>query len=159
MLVPVEVSSLTLDSQVSSPVVILSEIGGRRTLSILVGHLEAGAIAIKTLNANSDKPLTIDCVKLAIEQLGGELTKTVICDYVDNAFVARLYIKSGSTMKVIECRACDGIALAMRCSGDIYVEESVFDKSGQSLFLTEAHQIRNTITSMDTVDFGRYYLE
>ncbi|MBD3319935.1 MAG: hypothetical protein GF350_02450 [Chitinivibrionales bacterium] len=159
MLVPVEVTSLTLDSTVSSPVVILTEVGGRRTLSILVGHLEAGAIAIKTLNADSDKPLTIDLVKLAIEQLGGRLTRTVIFDYVENAFMARLFISSKAGTTVIESRACDAIALAMRCDGGIFIEEAVFDKCGQARFFTEPNQIKNTITSSDTIDFGKYHLE
>ena len=61
-------------------------------------------------------------------------------------------------MRVIECRCGDAIALAMRCSSKILAEEKIFGKNGATSMLDESIKLKTTISAMDTVDFGKYYL-
>jgi hypothetical protein len=157
MLIPVDIFSFAVDPSTHSPVIILKEQSGQRMLSITVGHLEASSIAIKSLNVTSERPLTIDLVKLTLEQLGGSLHRVIIYDLSGSTYLARLHIVQGASVHLVECRPSDAIALAMRCSAPIFVHDEVFAKS--STALSEKEKLQHNIASIDTLEFGTYYLE
>jgi len=159
MLVPVEIASFAVDPARNSPLIIIKETSGQRTLALPIGPLEASAIAIQSLNVQAEKPLTVDLVKLVMNRLGGSLTRVIIYDYDQQAFLARLCVSNGTAIDHIDCRPCDALALAIRCAAPIFVEDKVFAKSSKGESLSESEMLRRHIGSLDTADFGRYYLE
>jgi bifunctional DNase/RNase len=93
-----------------------------------------------------------------MEQLGGVLSRVVIYDVVEQSLQARLQMANENTMIFIDCRPSDAIALAMRCASPIFVNEIVFEKSSTEK-VTEKDRLRRSISSIDTTEFGRYFLE
>jgi uncharacterized protein len=159
MLVLLDVVSFAVDAQRGIPVVVLKEASGERSFTVPVGPVEASAIAIRSLDITPDKPMTIDLVKLVMERLGGTLERVVIFDYVNGAFQTRLQIVSGSTVHAVNCTTSDAIALALRCSAPLFAAEEVFDKSRSGDKPSPAEALRQSISSTDTMEFGRHYLE
>ena len=158
MLVQVEVSSFAVDPNRNTPLLVLKETGGSRSLVLPIGPLEASTIAMESLKVATEKPLTIDLVRIVMEQLGGTLSRVVISDLVDQTFLAYLLIGAEGSAVSIDCRPCDAIALALRCKKPLFVNDVVFDKL-QGKVLSEKETIRKNISSIDTVEFGRYILE
>jgi bifunctional DNase/RNase len=158
MLVQVEVSSFAVDPNRNSPVLILKEVSGNRSLPIPIGPLEASTIAMESLKVSPEKPLTIDLIKIMMEQLGGKLNRAVIYDQVDQTFFAHLQVGAGNSVISIDCRPCDAIALALRCKSPLFVKDIVFEKQNGKV-LSEKEMIRKNISSIDTTEFGRYILE
>ncbi|MDO5577307.1 MAG: DUF151 domain-containing protein, partial [Fibrobacter sp.] len=76
----------------------------------------------------------------------------------DQSLQARLQITDNNSMLFIDCRPCDALALAIRCNTPIFVNDSILDKvcSGG---LSETDKLRKNISSTDTMEFGRYFLE
>jgi hypothetical protein len=159
MLVLVEISSFGVDPEKNVPVIILKEVCGDRSVSVLVGPLEASAIAIKSLNVTTNRPLTIDIANGILKQLGGRLERVVIYDIIDHVFYARLIVKSSDGIHCIDCRPSDALSLAIRNDAPIFIREKVFDKLDSDPKKSHAEKLRNTIRSMNTIDFGRYFLE
>jgi bifunctional DNase/RNase len=159
MLIPVEVSSFAVEPQKSVPLIILKETGGARSVAIPLDPVEACAIAMHSLKVPSDKPFTIDLVKIAIEQLGGELYRSVISDVEDSAFTSYIVIKAAASLKVVNCRPCDAVALAMRCGAQMFVKETVFCKLSSDRGLSEEEELRAQIRAVDAVEFGKMVLE
>ena len=159
MLIKVEVASFGVEQGENIPLVILKECGGERSLPILIGSSEANAIAIRALDINSERPLTIDLAKLIMEELGGTLERVVIYDLVDQVFYARLYVSTGRSMHLIDCRPSDAIALAMRCDCPVFVEDYVFEKNENRKMLSGKDTLKRDIANLDTLDFGRYYMD
>ncbi|MFP4014867.1 MAG: bifunctional nuclease family protein [Chitinispirillaceae bacterium] len=159
MLVQVEVASFAVDPSRNAPLVLLREVGGIRSVAVPIGPLEASAIAIHSLQVEPEKPLTIDLVKIMMEELGAVLTRVVIYDVIEQAFQARLQIRSGSNVKVIDCRPCDALGLALRFDSPIFVNDAVFEKLQSGNGLSESEQLRKNIRNLDTTEFGRFVLE
>ncbi len=158
MLIPLQIVSFAVDPSTNAPMLLLKENGGERTISVPVGPSEAGAIAIKSLEVAPDHPLTIDLAKGILEGLGGRLEKVVIHDLVDQAYFSRLHIMTARGVHPIECRPSDAISLAMRCRSPIFVTEEVLRKSAGEIG-SDSEKLRRSIANLDTIDFGRYYLE
>ncbi|MBN1578590.1 MAG: bifunctional nuclease family protein [Chitinispirillaceae bacterium] len=158
MLIQAEITSFALDTSRNTPVIILKEVNGDRTLPVPVGPLEASAIAIESLEVVPDKPLTIDLVKLVMEQLGGSLQRIVIGDMVEQSLQARIQVGSSSGICLIDCRPCDAIALALRCGVDIFIDDRVLDRVNAGT-LSATARLRRRIRSIDTIEFGNYFLE
>jgi bifunctional DNase/RNase len=148
MLVKVEFASFGIDPEKKTPIVFLKEAGGIRMLPIPVGPLEASVIAIETLKVKAQKPLTIDVAKSILEQFGGTLSRTIL--FLDGSaqLMARLEITGPDKTRIVTCRPCDAIALALRANSLLFAHEEVLSK-----------YCRNHITSLDTLEFGTYHLE
>ncbi|MFP4165338.1 MAG: bifunctional nuclease family protein [Chitinispirillaceae bacterium] len=159
MLVQVEVASFAVDPARNAPLVVLRETGGIRSVAIPIGPLEASAIAIHSLQVEPDKPLTIDLVKIMIDELGATLRRVVIYDVIEQSFHARLQVQTGSAVKVVDCRPCDGVGLALRFDSPIFIDETVFNKLQSGSNLSESEQLRKNIRTLDTTEFGRFVLE
>ncbi|MCL2688323.1 MAG: bifunctional nuclease family protein [Chitinispirillia bacterium] len=159
MLLQVEITSFAVDNQRGMPLIILKEYGGERTVAVPIGPLEASAIAMHSLEVQTNKPLTIDLVRIAIEQLGGSIMRIVISDVTEQSFSASIHVTAGSSIKVIECRPCDAIGLALSSGCSIFVRDAVFSKVNSGIELSEEEQLRRHIRSIDTTEFGRFVLE
>lgn len=126
-MVEVELSKIIIDEERKEQVVVLKEKKGKRFLPIIIGIHEAAAIKMQLSGFVPPRPLTHDLVKSIITQLNVFLEKVVIDKLVDSTFHAKLYLRAGSELKIIDARPSDSIALAVRTKSPIFVEEEVFN--------------------------------
>jgi bifunctional DNase/RNase len=124
-MVRMRVAHLGLDRSTNTPVVILQEEGGERTLPIWIGAPEANAIALEMQGAKPERPLTHDLMKHLVSGLGGELRRVVISGLRENTYLAELLIYRGGDVFEVDARPSDSIALALRMNAPIYSNEDL----------------------------------
>ncbi|MCP4653120.1 MAG: bifunctional nuclease family protein [Candidatus Omnitrophica bacterium] len=128
-MVKLEISQIIIDEGKSEQVIVLNECDGPRRLPIVLGSAEAYAIRAHLSGVITRRPLTHDLMYSFLNTMEIELEKVIIDKLVDNTFHAKIYlITKDDTLKVVDARPSDGIALAVRTSSPIFAEESIFDQ-------------------------------
>ncbi len=129
-MVVVELNKIIIDEKRQDQVVVLKEKEGDRQFPIVIGFLEASSIKMKLSGFKVPRPMTHDLLVDTIHGLDAQLEKLIIDKLIDNTFHAKLQLKTASgESKLIDARPSDGIALAVRCSASIFVEEEVLEKA------------------------------
>lgn len=131
MLRPMTISAIAVDSLTKSPVVILKEVGGERTLPIWIGLLEANAIASELEGVRFPRPMTHDLLKNVMESTDVKVNKVEVCDLKDNTYFALIHITHNGKKISIDARPSDALALSLRVNAPIFVAEEVISKSTQ----------------------------
>lgn len=160
-MIRVSVAHLGVDRSTNSPVVILREAGGERTLPIWIGTGEAHAIALELQGARPQRPLTHDLLKHLIAGLGGELRRVHILALRDDTYFAELLVFRGEAAFQVDARPSDAIALALRCSAPIYAAKELLDRSaeagpGAGPEAADPAALRRYLEKLDPQDFGRF---
>lgn len=137
MLTPMVISVLAVDPSTKSPIMILKEIRGERTLPIWIGILEAHAIASELEGIKLSRPMTHDLFKNILELLDIEVNRIEISDLKSNTYYALIYFTHKGDEISIDARPSDAIALSLRFKTPIYVAEEVINKSVQIDFKLE----------------------
>jgi bifunctional DNase/RNase len=109
---------------------ILSEVEGDRRLPIIIGGVEAQAIAIQVENIKPARPLTHDLFRNMCDTLGVNLKEVVINDLVEGIFHAKLVLEQDGREVEIDARSSDAIALALRSDCTIYTYEFILSAAG-----------------------------
>jgi bifunctional DNase/RNase len=109
---------------------ILSEAEGDRRLPIIIGGVEAQAIAIQVENNKPARPLTHDLFKNLSDTLGIRLKEVIINDLVEGIFHAKLVLEQGGHQVEIDARSSDAIALALRFDCPISTYEFILSAAG-----------------------------
>lgn len=130
MLVAVRVDRVTLDTSTNRFVVILKDDINGRWLPIVVGSPEAQAIALQLERISPPRPLTHDLMKSLLDSIRASITRIVVNDLRENTYYAAISIKTNGTIKEIDARPSDAIALALRMQAPIFVEEIVMKRAG-----------------------------
>jgi bifunctional DNase/RNase len=143
MEVEMKIKGLMIDPITNMPIIILRDEEGQRLLPIWVGVFEANAIALQIEHVQTPRPMTHDLLRNVISDLEAEVQRIVVCELKDNTFYATIHLRSGARTLTIDARPSDAIALALRTSAPIFVEDAVI----QSARAVEA--------SKDNVDVGR----
>lgn len=138
-MIEMKVKGLTLDPLTNVPIVILREVDGERALPIWVGIFEAHAIAREIEKFQTPRPMTHDLIKNIISGVEGKVNRIVVNDLQDNTFFAEIAIQMNGSEVVIDSRPSDAIALALRMSAPIFVEEKVLEEA-KSIEFTEAEE-------------------
>ena len=107
--------------------IVLREVGGERSFTIVIGTNEAMAIDRRLKGVPPIRPLTHDLLASVIEHLGGELEAIEINDLQEHTFFAHLHIRSNGELVKIDCRPSDAIALGVVGNAPILVAEHVLD--------------------------------
>lgn len=132
MLVRVKVERVTLDTATSRFVVILKDEEQNRWLPIVVGSTEAQAIALQLENITPPRPLTHDLLRNVLESIDVVISRIIVNDLRENTYYAVIELKINGDSTDVDARPSDAIALALRMSAPIYVEESVMRKASIS---------------------------
>jgi uncharacterized protein len=163
MLVKMTVSGLTIDPYTNSPIMILKEDEGDRSIPIWIGLLEATAIASELENVKFARPMTHDLLRNMIESFGARVDKVEVCDLRDNTFFAIIHMTEEGRRMEMDARPSDAIALALRANAPIFVHEQVFEKSaridmsGQEAIKEEgAKKWTEILEGLSPEDFGKY---
>jgi len=110
-------------------VILLKEKNGNRVLPIVIGLFEAQSIYIKVKNLPTLRPYSHDLLADMLVQLGGRLDKILIDDLKAETFYAKLFVDAPHGKQLlIDSRPSDAIALALRSSAPIFVNEEVLEQ-------------------------------
>jgi uncharacterized protein len=163
MLLRMKVYGLTIDPMTNSPIIILKDLEGDKTLPIWIGLLEATAIASEMENVKFSRPMTHDLMKNLLDQLNTRVARIEICDLRDNTFYALVYLASQDKELTMDARPSDAIALALRMQAPIFVDEEVIQKS-KAVDLGAKEEIQSddgkkwteVLEGLDPDAFGKY---
>ena len=114
-------------------VVILKLKSKEMFIPIWVGPSDADAIAIKLQKVSLPRPLTHDLVVSLLESLSISIEYVLIESMKDETFFAKIAIKNNDKIVMIDSRASDAIALAVRVTCPIYANDDVVEKVSVSL--------------------------
>src|SRR6218665_1216644 len=109
---------------------VLSEVGGKRRLPIIIGGFEAQAIAIELEKMTPTRPLTHDLFKSFAVSFGITIKEVVIYNLQEGIFYAKLVCEKDGQLTDIDARTSDAIALGVRFKSPIYTFESILSSAG-----------------------------
>ena len=160
---PMVISGLTVDPITNSPIVILKEIDGDKTLPIWIGLLEATAIASEMEGIKFSRPMTHDLLKNMMEIMKVEVIRIEVCDLKNNTYYAMIHIKQGDKELSIDARPSDALAISLRVKAPIFVSEEVIRNSAQIDLKAEPEdktekgkKWQEILESLNPEDFGKY---
>ena len=119
------VHAITLDADSNSPILILKEENGERTLPIWIGLLEATAIATEMEKIEFTRPMTHDLSVNLLKKMEIKIPRIEISDLKDNTYYALITLKQGDRELTVDARPSDAVAIALRAEARIFVNESV----------------------------------
>ena len=109
---------------------VLAETDGRRRLPIIIGGVEAQAIAIELESMQPSRPLTHDLFKSFAEEFDFNITEVLIYNLVEGIFYAKIMCVHNGKEVEIDSRTSDAIALAVRFNCPIYTFEFILSSAG-----------------------------
>ncbi len=158
-MIPMKVQGLTIDPGSNSPILILQEMTGERTLPIWIGLLEATAIASELEKVSFSRPMTHDLAMNLLGHLGCRISKIEVTELKDNTFYALIHLQGPHGTSSIDSRPSDAIALALRAEAPILVAEEVLIAAAASPGSGQARggkDWKEILEGMDPEDFGKY---
>jgi bifunctional DNase/RNase len=163
MFKPMVISGLTVDPLTNSPIVILKEVEGDRTLPIWIGLLEATAIASELEGIKFSRPMTHDLLKNIMGLIEVKVNKIEVCDLRNNTYYALIYFDHKGKEVSIDARPSDALALSLRTDAPIFVAEEVIKKSSQIDLKAEPEdkseqgkKWQEILEKLSPDDFGKY---
>ena len=126
----VRLAALRVDLPTNTPVVLLQETGGDRSLPIYIGAAEATAIAYAIQNVPVPRPMTHDLMKDLVDACGVNIERVVVTEIRDRTFYAVIHVVIGNRKVEISSRPSDAIALAARTGSPLYVEDDLMEIAG-----------------------------
>lgn len=124
-MIEMKVAGIALEAATRSPIVLLRDSGDRRALPIWISQDQAKAILAVLENQTPPRPLTHDLLADLLEQWDLKLDRVIIHSLQNNTFFASLRVSQGETVKEIDARPSDAIALALRTNASIWAMEEV----------------------------------
>jgi len=159
MAVVMEIAGLALDEKSRAPIVVLKDATGNHVLPIVVGIMEASAIAAQLEGVDLPRPMTHDLLATVVSELGGEVTEIEVCDLINDTFYARIRIKVGKETLELDARPSDSIALALRSGARITVSEKVLKATSQKPPIgggDDEATWKDVLENLEDDDFGKY---
>jgi len=148
MLVQMKVEGMLFDPRSNMYILLLKEVDGSNTLPIWIGKPEADSIALAMGKVETPRPLTHDLVKNIADGLKVKIAKIVITEIQDNTYYALLCLNDGKKETYVDSRPSDAVAVALRVSAPIFVEESVLEQKSSS------DELEEWLKNLKPEDFG-----
>ena len=159
MQIEMTIKGLMVDPITNMPIVILRDAEGERVLPIWVGIFEANAIALQIENIATPRPMTHDLLRNVIHDLNAAVEKIVVSDLKENTFYALIYVRTRGELVAVDARPSDAIALALRVSAPIFVEDEVV-KNAKNLEFSpdkgDSERLAKWLESLDPEELGKY---
>ena len=172
MLIQIEVKKILVDQRHHTPVVILKEMDGERVLPIIIGLVEARAIAAPMEQWEFARPLTHDLLVSVLSSLGGSLQRVVIGRVEEGTYYAELLIDLNGEMITVDARPSDSIAVALRTDAQIFAQDDLLENipieiADEHMVDFEAspplfdetmgpEQLKEYLRQLNPEDFGRF---
>jgi len=109
---------------------VLSEENGERRIPIIIGPVEAQAIAIQLEGLKPPRPLTHDLIKNMAQAFDIALIEVTIYKLEEGIFYSELLCEMNGKEIRIDSRTSDAVALALRFRCPIYTSEEILKKAG-----------------------------
>ncbi len=109
---------------------VLVEENGDRRIPIIIGPVEAQAIAIQLEGLKPPRPLTHDLFKNLAFAFDVNVSEVVIYKLEEGIFYSELVCVMGEDEVRIDSRTSDAVALALRFKCPIYTNGDILDKAG-----------------------------
>jgi uncharacterized protein len=143
---------------------VLSEENGDRRMPIIIGPVEAQAIAIQLEGLKPPRPLTHDLIKNIALAFEITLIEVVIYKLEEGIFYSELLCEMDGKEVKIDSRTSDAVALALRFRCPIYTTEEILSKAG---LILESDEVKKSETpkqdkptgTSKTSAFSRYTLQ
>jgi bifunctional DNase/RNase len=148
MLVQMKVEGMLFDPRSNMYILLLKEVDGSNTLPIWIGKPEADSIALALGKVETPRPLTHDLVKNIADGLKVKIAKIVITEIQDNTYYALLCLNDGKKETYVDSRPSDAVAVALRVSAPIFVEENVLEQKSAS------DELEEWLKNLKPEDFG-----
>jgi uncharacterized protein len=148
MLVQMKVEGMLFDPRSNMYILLLKEVDGKNTLPIWIGKPEADSIALALGKVETPRPLTHDLVKNIVDGLKIKITKIIITEIQDNTYYALLCLNDEKKETYVDSRPSDAVAVALRVSAPIFVEDSVLEQKSSS------DELEEWLKNLKPEDFG-----
>ena len=110
--------------------VVLLDEAGRRALPIWIGPPEAMAIAMGLRQFTTPRPLTYSFTASLLAAAGAQIGEVRIETLRENTYFAVVQLRRGRTVREVDARPSDALALAVRTGSPVYVAEEVLESGG-----------------------------
>ncbi len=111
-------------------VILLKDEAGERVLPIWVGPYEGESIATGMEKFSTPRPMAYDFMASLLKALGARVEEVRVETLKDNTFYAIVRVRTGRTVREIDARPSDVMALAVRAGSPIFVAEDVMNAVG-----------------------------
>jgi bifunctional DNase/RNase len=125
-MIEVNVNGIFLTQSQASGI-ILKEKNGDRTLPIVIGEYEAQSIALGLENIKPPRPITHDLTLSILESCGVTMDSVLITELKNNTYYAVIRLKKKLKYWDVDARPSDAIAMAVRTTIPIFVDEEVMN--------------------------------
>lgn len=125
-MIEVNVNGIFLTQSQASGI-ILKEKDGERTLPIVIGEYEAQSIALGLENIKPPRPITHDLTLSMLESCGVSMDSVLITELKNNTYYAVIRLKKKLKYWDVDARPSDAIAMAVRSTIPIFVDEEVMN--------------------------------
>ena len=129
--VAVRVGGIGLDPLTDTPVVVLEEEGGERSLPIWIGEAEARSIASEMERVVPLRPNTHDLAKRLLRGLEATVDRAIVTDLQEGTYYAVLVVHTGGRRVEIDSRPSDAIAIALRVHAPLFVRSLLFEDADE----------------------------
>jgi len=147
MLIEMRVEGLLFDPRSNMYILLLKGTDGNETLPIWIGKPEADSIALALGKVATPRPLTHDLIRNMMDALMVRPTRVVITQIIDNTYFSFIYMTDGKNEIPVDSRPSDAVAVALRSSIPIFVDEDVINNSG-------AEKLEDWLENLKPEDFG-----
>ena len=120
-------------TQTGAYALVLEDRKGKRRIPIIIGGLEAQAIAVELEKMKPTRPLTHDLFKPISSEFGINFTEIIIYNLVEGIFYAKIICSNGDKEIEIDSRTSDAIAIGLRFNCPIYTFDFILSSAGIAL--------------------------
>lgn len=114
-------------AQANAYALLLQEVEGKRQLPVIIGSIEAQAIAFKLKGLKPPRPFTHDLFVSFAEMFRVELKEILIYKAIEGVFYSYLFFEQEGDIYRLDSRTSDAIALALRFDCPIYTTEAILE--------------------------------
>ena len=153
----VEVSSIRLEEETETPIMLLQKPNTNKVLPIWIGTIEAVSIAYAQEGFVHPRPQTHDLLLNILDSLNAKILEVSITDIHDKTYFAEIKLSTHEGELTLSSRPSDAIALALRSSAEIFVENSVFNNNFIEIYdenMVDIDEFSQFINDVSPEDFS-----
>ena len=151
-----KIFSLVLIPLLGQYVLTLEEMGGQRLVPIWIGVNEGNAIGLKLQDEQLPRPMSHDLMNNMLQALGAKIERVVVSDLRDGTYYALIVLSHGQKRYEVDARPSDALALAVRASTPIFVDEKVLKKCPvimKPITKEEVEKFKDNLQNLKPEDF------
>lgn len=144
-------------TQTGAYALVLTEAEGNRRIPIIIGAVEAQAIAIQLEGLKPPRPLTHDLFLNVAMAFNIEITEVFIHKLEEGIFFAEISCEQDTNHIKIDSRTSDAVALALRFDCPIYTTDEIMEKAGIILEFDEANDENDDSEKEENENLSKKY--